>query len=76
MTASLQVLRKLCSILFFYVLFVTLLAQKTLSVITYNPGRTIEYQRDVILPAQPALRPGIRLSQSGSFVYTVREKSI
>ena len=35
MAASLLVLRKLCSILFFNVLFLTLLVQKTLSVITY-----------------------------------------
>jgi hypothetical protein len=34
--ASLQVLRKLCSVLSFCVLFLTLLAQKTLSVITYS----------------------------------------
>ena len=36
MATSLQVLRKLCSISFFYVLFVTLLSQKILSVITYS----------------------------------------
>ena len=42
MVASLQVLRKLCSILFFYVLFLTLLAQKILSVITYSQEELLD----------------------------------
>ena len=36
MAASLQVLRKLSSIWVFYALLLTVLAQKTLSVITYS----------------------------------------
>ena len=36
MVASLRNIRKLCSILFFYVLFLTLLRQEILSLIIYN----------------------------------------
>ena len=42
MAALLLVLRKLCSILFFYVLFLTLLAQKTLSDITYSREKLLD----------------------------------
>jgi hypothetical protein len=62
MVASLRVFRKLCCI-FLNVLFLTLLAQKILSVITYSREElldTIGYKSDINLPT---LRPGIRLSQ-------------
>ena len=57
MAASLRVLSKLCSILFF-----TLLAQKILSVITYSWEELLDIRATSI----SALQPGIQLSRSGS----------
>ena len=68
--AMLLALRKLCSILFFNVLFLTLLAQNLWECYYIQPGRTIGYQSSSNSPAIPALRPGMQLSQIRSFVRT------
>ena len=68
MAASLLVLRIRCSI--FLCIISYIVSSENLKCYYIQPGRTIGYQRDVNLPAQPVLQPGIRLSQSESFVCT------
>ena len=67
MVASLQVLRKLCSYLFFYVLFLTLFAKKISSVIIYSQEELLDikvtsnyqhYDQEYVFPkADPSFEP-------------------
>ena len=66
MVASLHVLRKLCSILFFYVLFLTLLPQEILSLITYSRVELLDiratstyqhYDQEYNFPTDPLFGP-------------------